>query len=182
MKIRLPLLLAALGLASAGSLRAYDPAKGVPQTQVVYFEPEKFTDVRGSGSGDTESARNATLDELRTYIAKQANRLLAPGQQLKITVSDIDLAGDFEPWRGPQWDDVRIVKDIYPPRIKLAFQLTDANGTVLKQGDRDLRDLSFMLKLSINRDDPRRYEKDLLDDWLREEFGRVKAVAAADHR
>ena len=80
----------------------------------------------------------------------------------------------WRPSRGPQWSDVRVVKDIYPPAIKLAFQLTDAEGHVLKQGDRNLRDMAFMMALSIDRNDSRRYEKALLDDWLREEFHGLK--------
>jgi hypothetical protein len=169
------LLAAALSLVAAGALHAFDPVKGVPKVEVVFFEPEKFTDVRDSSFGDNEKARNATLDELRTFVVKQSSRLLAPGQQLKITVTDVDLAGDFEPWRGGQWDEIRIVKDIYPPEIKLAYQLTGEDGTVLKHGDRDLRDLNFMMTLSINRDDPLRFEKDMLDNWLREEFRGLKA-------
>jgi hypothetical protein len=100
--------------------------------------------------------------------------LLAPGQQLKITVTDVDLAGEFEPWRGGSMADVRIVKDIYPPDIKLAFQLTGADGTVLAQGDRHLRDMGFMMTLSIDRNDPLRFEKELLDNWLRSEFRGLK--------
>ena len=163
-----------LALVSAGALHAFDPKKPLPKTEVVFFEPEKFTDVRDSSSGDSEKARNATLDELRTYLVKQANLLLAPGQQLKVTVTDVDLAGDFEPWRGPQWDEVRIVKDIYPPHIKLAFKLTDSEGNIVAEGDRDLRDMAFMMRLTINRDDPLKYEKALLEDWVRADFGGLK--------
>jgi hypothetical protein len=140
----------------------------------VFFEPEKFTDVRDSAFSDNEKARTATLDELRAYMVRQAGRLLAPGQQLKITVTDVDLAGEFEPWRSGQWGEIRIVKDIYPPEIKLAYQLSAEDGTVLKQGDRDLRDMNFMMTLSIDRNDPLRFEKDMLDSWLREEFRGVK--------
>jgi hypothetical protein len=163
-----------LALASAGALHAFDPKKPLPKTEVVFFEPEKFTDVRDSSFGDSEKARNEILGELRTYVVRQANQLLASGQQLKVTVTDVDLAGDFEPWRGAQWADVRIVKDIYPPRIKLAFKLTDSDGNVLAEGDRDLRDMAFMMRLSINRDDPLKYEKALLDDWVRTDFGGLK--------
>jgi hypothetical protein len=169
------LILTALVVVAGGTALAFDPVKGPPRTDVVFFESEKFTDVRDSSFGASEKARDATLGELRTYLVKQANLLLAPGQQLKITVTDVDLAGEFEPWRGPQWSDVRIVKDIYPPDIKLAFQLTDADGHVLKQGDRDLKDLGFMMQLTIDRNDPLRFEKALLDDWLREEFHGLKA-------
>lgn len=174
MKTHSRMLLLALALAGAGELHGFDPTKPFPKTEVVFFEPEKFTDVRDSALGDSEKARNETLGELRTYLVKQTNRLLAPGQVLKVTVTDVDLAGDFEPWRGGQWADVRIVKDIYPPCIKLAFKLTDAEGNVLAQGDRELRDMAFMMRLSINRDDPLKYEKALLDDWVRADFGGLK--------
>jgi hypothetical protein len=67
------------------------------------------------------------------------------------------------------------VKDIYPPRISLVFRLTDAEGNVVKEGRRELRDLSFMMKITMAfRDDPVRHEKALLDDWLRDEFQRVR--------
>ena len=174
MKILHVLLIAALSLAAGGSAYAFDPVKGLSKTEVVFFEPEKFTDVRDSSFGASENRRDATLGELRAHIVKQATRLLGPGQQLKITVTDVDLAGDFEPWHGAQWDEVRIVKDIYPPRIKLAFQLTDADGEILKKGDRDLTDMSFMSNLSIDRQDPLRHEKTLLEDWLRREFRGLK--------
>ena len=97
------------------------------------------------------------------------------GHLLSVTFTDIDMAGDFEPWRGPRFDDIRIVKDIYPPRINLSFRLTDAEGNVVKEGTRELRDLAFMMKITMAfRDDPVRHEKALLDDWLRSEFPRVR--------
>ena len=175
MKTSRLLLVAGLGLGTVGASQAFDLVKGLPKTEVVFFEPEKFTDVRDSHLGDSDQARAEILGELRTHIIKQANRLLAPGQQLKITVTDVDLAGEFEPWHGGSMADVRIVKDIYPPDIKLAFQLTGADGTVLKQGDRNLRDLNFMLGISIDRSDSRHFEKALLDDWLRQEFRGLKS-------
>jgi len=168
------LLIAALGLGAVNAMHAFDPVKGLPKTEVIFFEPDKFTDVANRYMGDSEKERNATLGELRTYLIRQANHYLTPGQQLKITVTDVDLAGEFEPWHGPSLSDVRIVKDIYPPDIKLAFQLTDADGTVLKQGDRHLRDMGFMMSLTIDKNDSLRFEKELLDNWLRNEFRGVK--------
>ena len=174
--LRFLLILAALAL--TGSLRAFDPTKPFPKTEVVFFEPEKFTDIRDASLGDSESAHNAVVGELREYIAKQANRLLAPGQVLKITVPDIDLAGEVEPWHAAA-NDVRVVREIYPPRITLAFRLTDAAGNIVAQGDRSLVDRDFMMRLSITMDDSRRYEKAMIDDWLRKEFGGLKAMVAS---
>ena len=52
-------------------------------------------------------------------VVKRANEVLPAGQTLTVTFTDIDLAGDFEPWRGGQAMDIRIVKDVYPPRMDL---------------------------------------------------------------
>jgi hypothetical protein len=163
-------LLSALALVGMGSARALDPVKGPPQVDVIFLEPEKFTDVKDGYMG-SDKGRDSTLELLKEYLTTRGSKGLRPGQKLAITFTDVDLAGDFEPWRGAQWGDVRIVKDIYPPRVAFAFRLTDAEGKVVKEGKRDLRDLAFMMKLTMGfRDDPLRHEKALLDDWLSDEF------------
>lgn len=163
-----------LALGVAGAVRALDAVKGPATVEVIFYEPEKFTDVRDGYMG-SDKGREATLDTLKDYLTGRAVRGLTAGQKLAITVTDVDLAGDFEPWRGSQWGDVRIVKDIYPPRLTLVFHLTDADGTVLKEGKRDLRDLAFMIKMTMGfRDDPLRHEKALLDDWLGADFRPAK--------
>lgn len=140
------------------------------RAEVAFVAPENFTDVRDSYTG-TDSGRDAVLDELRTYMLDEARRLVPAGCKVFISVTDVDLAGDYEPWRGPRWDDVRIVKDIYPPRINLSFRLTDANGQLLKEGKRELRDNAFLMRITTTfRDDPLRHEKTLIDDWFRSEF------------
>lgn len=149
------------------------PARTIARADVVFFEPKKFTDVRDSSMGDYE--RTTYLDQIRDHLLEQAKYYVPEGHQLSVTFTDIDMAGDFEPWRGPRFDDIRIVKDIYPPRMVLAFRLVDAEGHVVKEGKRDLRDLAFMMKITMTfRDDSVRHEKALIDDWLRTEFTRVR--------
>ena len=120
------------------------------------------------------TALTANLDELKRYLEMRAPGLLPAGQKLSVTLTDVDMAGEYEPWQQPGVNDVRIVKDLYPPRIDLEFKVTDAAGAVVKEGKRQLRDLSFMMKLSLRRDDPHRYEKALLDDWLRKDLPPAK--------
>lgn len=156
-------------LAGAAGLMAAEAQQTPPaRVSVNFIEPEKFTDVR-DGNLETEKGRNAILQEIREFIVQRAEKVLPAGQRLEMTFTDIDLAGDFEPWRGPRLDDVRIVKDIYPPRLKFGFRITDEAGNVIKQGSKDLRDLAFQTRLTINRQDSLHYEKDILNDWLRSE-------------
>ncbi|MGH7945096.1 MAG: DUF3016 domain-containing protein [Opitutaceae bacterium] len=172
MKTTRIMLVTLLGLLPVLTVSA-EPTKTLARAEVNFFEPLKFTDVRDSYMGDHE--RTTYLESIRNHLLEQAKYYVPDGHTLSVTFTDIDMAGDFEPWRGPRFDDIRIVKDIYPPRMNLAFRLTDAEGNVVKEGRRELRDLSFMMKITMAfRDDPVRHEKGLIDDWLREEFPRVR--------
>lgn len=166
-----PLLFTVLLSLASGPVQAA-PATPAPRTDVAFIEPEKFTDLRDSWAF-SDVRRTTHLDTLREHLVERTRTYVPEGQRLSITVTDIDLAGDFEPWRGPRFDDVRIIKDLYPPRINLSFRLTDASGRVMKEGSRQLRDLAFLMRItSAFPSDPLRHEKELLNDWLRDEFGR----------
>ncbi len=172
MKTSRILSLSFLGILSGLGLQGAE-TRTIARAEVLFFEPQKFTDVKDSSMGDSE--RTTYLEQIRDHLLEQAKYYVPEGHKLAVTFTDIDMAGDFEPWRGPRWDDVRIVKDIYPPRMTLTFRLTDAEGNVVKEGKRDLKDLAFMMKISMSfRDDSVRHEKALLDDWLRAEFPRVR--------
>jgi len=81
----------------------------------------------------------------------------------------VDLAGEFEPSQ-PASRELRIVKEIYPPRIDLRFRLTRSDGSVVKEGSRNLRDTAFLGNASGSNTDPLRHEKAMIDRWLGEEF------------
>ncbi|ACB74113.1 DUF3016 domain-containing protein [Opitutus terrae] len=158
-----------LAVTAAAVLSAADP-KTPSRVEVTFTDPEKFTDAADAQRG-SDFGREANLQELRQYIERRATRFVPEGQKLSVTITDVDLAGEVEPWRTPRMSDARFVKDIYPPRIELSFRLTDASGAVIKEGTRKLSDLTFMMNLhAVNRDDPRIYEKDLLDRWISSEF------------
>ena len=141
------------------------------RVSVSFFEPEKFRDV-GRTYNASDRDREADLSEIREYLVRQASHYLPEGYRLEVTFNDIDMAGEFEPQRGPRWTDVRVIKDIYAPRMALSFRLTDADGNIVKEGKRNLTDLAFLSKLVVDRNDAYRHEKALLDDWLRSEFPR----------
>lgn len=137
---------------------------------VEFVQPEKFRDASDDNFGGYSAS---TLASLRKYIERTAPRYLQAGQQLSIQITDIDLAGSFEPWRGPG-RDVRIVRDVYPPRINLQFEWRDADGHVLGQGEKSLRNLAFQMTTVARGSDALRYEKALINDWLATEFSPSK--------
>jgi hypothetical protein len=109
--------------------------------------------------------------QLGNYLSERASARLPPGQQLEVVIDDIKLAGDFEPWRGPRAQDIRVMKDIYPPRIDLHYRLIGADGKPLCESQSKLRDLSYLQNNVIPTDtDPLRYDKHMIDTWIRTEF------------
>src|SRR5690606_28219143 len=124
------------------------------RVEVTFSDPEKFTDA-ADGARGTAHGREANLEELKDYIVERASKALPEGQRLAVQITDVDLAGEVEPWRSGSAQDIRIVKDIYAPRIALDYKLTDASGAVVKEGEARLSDLSFNMKLHANRSDPR---------------------------
>jgi hypothetical protein len=161
------------GLAAALAIYAVPPPKADARAEVIFFEREKFTDAKADFMGSPKG-RDAILAEIRDHLVSQAKWYVPEGWKLTVTITDIDLAGDFEPGRGGRLQDIRIVREIYPPKISLAFKLTDPDGNEVRHGTRELTDLMFMSKLSLNPNDPLRHEKELLDDWLRADLARVK--------
>lgn len=137
---------------------------------VSWSDPAQFSGTR-MGERETAAQREAWLSELGRHLAEKAATVLPRDEKLEVEITDVQRAGSFEPWRGPQADNVRIVRDVYPPRITLEFKRLAADGSVLKEGRRELRDPSFLMRPKRYPSDPLAYEKQLLDDWVRTTFG-----------
>jgi len=168
MKVRTALftLLVVSGLATPPLVLA--DAAAPQSVTVTYDHPEHFTETREEKALAPTRASNDYLTTLKAYIEKRGAKMLQPGQHLDVVVTDIDRAGSFEPWRGGEMREVRIIKDIYPPRIDLRFKLTGADGKVIREGNRKLRDPGFLTSNTApTSTDSLRYEKQLIDRWLR---------------
>jgi hypothetical protein len=162
-----------IALALVAGCAAAAPVDGsASRISVVFIEPEKFIDARRAA---LEPTFPAILRELESFLIDTAARYVPADMKLSIQVTNIDLAGDFELFRGPQADRVRINKGIYPPRIALQFRLADGGDKTIKQGERSLTDLNYQQRAAYPKEDNLRYEKELLRDWLRDEFGALKS-------
>jgi Protein of unknown function (DUF3016) len=154
--------LAALG---AASVLGAATSSATPPVTVVFDHPEKFTDVKDSMLGSDEG-RDAILAQIRGYFVEKASAALPQGYQATFTFTDVDLAGEYEPWHGPQWNDVRVVRSIYPPAFAFSYVVTDASGKVVKKGSEHLREMGFEFHTTLDVTDPLRYEKCALRDWV----------------
>jgi hypothetical protein len=157
----LQLALAGLLLLSAGAAPA--------AVTVTYDHPENFSDLPFT-SWEQEQA----LQELTAHFEKLGKALPA-GQDLKIDVLDVDMAGREEPGLRAA-HAIRIQKGGADwPHIHLRYSL-ESDGAVVKAGDEELSDMSYLTRLNrYAKGDPLRYEKQMLDDW----FARTIAAAQA---
>ncbi len=158
-------------LIPVGPLLAADSVKRDSRVYVTFVAPEKFTDVKDDWSS-SEGYRDGVLAELKRLIETTAPAFVAEGQRLEIMVTDVDLAGEFEPAQGPDFNHIRILREIYPPRMKVEFRLLGTDGQVVSEGKRHLRQLGYLMTLAQPTYDPLRYDKDLIRTWLRQEFKR----------
>jgi len=166
---RMGLLLACLILATSAAMARTDVPPS--RVQVTWAPAEQLSEVKDNQIRRGWMRVKDWQTGLSDYFATRADRYLAPGQQLQILVDDIHLAGAFEPWHGPSLDDVRYYKDIYPPHMNLHYRLLAADGTVVREADARLSDLGYLQRSVAFQTDPLRYDKRMIDDWLRTEFG-----------
>ena len=157
----------ALWLGSIAPLTAAAVTPVESPVSVTFVNPQQFTENRLYGAQDRFN-RIDYLAQLKAYLIKQGQAMLEPGQSLHVDITDIQLAGAYEPWRGPRWSYVRIMRDAYPPRIDLNFRLVGQDGNVLREGKRVLRNLNYLQDVSLPAatGESLYYDKALLRRWL----------------
>jgi hypothetical protein len=131
---------------------------------VTFTKPEDYSDVPRSGV-----ERERLLEEFKDYFTKLGAKLPA-GEDLKLEIIDIDLAGRIDPGR-IRFNDVRILRGRADwPRMDIRYTL-EANGKVLDKGEDKIADMSYLDSVtSYWSDDPLRYEKKMIDDWFKKKF------------
>ena len=156
--------LAALALAAGSSAWA-----GV---QVTFDNPDDYSDVPFS-SRDREQVL-AGLANHFTWLGKS----LPPGQDLRIEITDVDLAGREDPARRGAFD-VRVMTGRADwPRLRLRYTL-EQHGKVIRSGDAALSDMSYLSRINqYFSNEKLRSEKLMIDDWYADTFGvKVKRQA-----
>ena len=145
------------------------PVFAASRVEVAFAHPENFTDIM-TDYPDNGSHRDDLLKVLGQQFAETVAAGLKEGYHLSLTFSDIDLAGDYRAGFPLGLSRVRVVNELYAPRLAFDFVVTDAAGRVVAKGHRDITDHSFLNASSAADRDGFKYEKRLLRQWARDEL------------
>src|SRR5262249_19887592 len=118
MRASIPLCIAL----AAGALCAAPTSWAAP-AEVNFVNPGKFTD---GGQRCQATQADAVQGGLRDFLVREAAQRLPADQKLVVNVTDIDLAGWYDP-RQRAGNERRIVRQDRPPRVDLDFRLLAAD-------------------------------------------------------
>ena len=161
----------------AGFLLASPVPSLAGSVRVSFVHPETYTDASLSG-GYGVRTEQWTLDEFGRYFESLGAHYLGPEQVLTLEVLNVDLAGKIEWWRRPAYD-LRILRDIYPPRFTLHYRLSEG-GRTLVEGQETVVDPNYLANPAIyfSPSDPLRFDKAMLADWFKARFGSEHSTAS----
>jgi len=135
------------------------------EVKVTWQEPEKFTDIR-PGNESKSGFQARMIKELDLIFADLAKKL-PDAYQWDVTVTDVDLAGDVRPFFRNTVDDIRVIKDLYWPRMTFSFDLKDEKGKSVASGTENVKDMNFLMRSGLATGNSSfRYEEQMLRDWF----------------
>ncbi|MBD1584584.1 DUF3016 domain-containing protein [Pseudoalteromonas sp. S16_S37] len=138
------------------------------QAKVQFKDFNDYRDVYPSN--EAKGAFHKRLaKQFEQHIIKLAEKL-PEGYTLDVTFNDIDLAGEAR----FNMDNVRVVKNIYFPRLDISYSLVDDKGQQVLEATEELKDMSFLDRIKLGPEESLNYEKRLLDQWFESQI--VKAV------
>lgn len=135
---------------------------------VAFSHPENFNDMPYSATD-----RAQILKDLSEHFGRLSARL-PRGQDLRVEVLDLDLAGRIHPnFRGQQ--DVRILRGGADwPHMLVRYTL-ESNGKVIASGEDNISDMMYLDHINrYSEGDRLRYEKRMIDDWFTKKFAASK--------
>ncbi|GIU07469.1 DUF3016 domain-containing protein [Shewanella glacialipiscicola] len=133
--------------------------------KIIWQNPKEFRDIKSSGEIQSRYEKRL-FETLTKNVNKEASKILKPNQKLEMTMTDVDLAGDMRPTFGATTDDLRVIKDIYPPRMTFSYQILE-NDKVIIVGEEKLSDMGFLGGIHSSTDKPFVYETKMLTEWLK---------------
>lgn len=149
------------------------------EVEVSYSDPESFTDM-GDGFGFDQRTFDRFSKEMEKKLREVADRHLPEDAQLAVEFRNVDLAGEVEPWRVDA-QDVRVVREIYPPSMKFHFKVTDGSGETIREGLAQVTDQTFTWNVnrSMESRDSFYHEKELIEGWGRKALRNIDSASGS---
>lgn len=143
------------------------------QAEIEWIKPEKFTDIRPANESRS-NLHKRIFKELEQHFSQLAEKL-PEGQMLKVSVTNLDLAGDVRYMVGPNNATIRVVEDLYFPKMKFDYQLIASDKSVISTAKVDIKDMSFNTGVRSSLSSKAfHYEKSMIDDWFYKTFPETK--------
>ncbi len=109
--------------------------------EVAFENGKSFSDYQLSGRSKSKSLEVLQKD-MATLFTEVAKDFIQSDQKMKVTITNIDLAGRIVYSAGGSGQDIRVLRDNNFIRLYFTYELTDASGKVIKQGQYQLKDFS----------------------------------------
>jgi hypothetical protein len=139
------------------------PASAI--TTVSFVKPTEFTDIGFYGRESSDA-----MKVLEQHFTTLAERYLAPNQNLKVEVLDVDLAGRID-YGSRRFYDKRVLRGTVDwPSMKFHYVL-ESDGKVLQDSQADIADMDYLNRMAshyANVSYP--HELRMLEAWFKATF------------
>ena len=133
------------------------------EIETTYLDPEEYTDLDFVDRSSKTSLKTFDRELKKSGLIAA---LVGDERKLQIAFSDINMAGKILPLKG--FDEIRVIRSVYPPVLEFKYSILDLDGEVLDSGEESITDLAFQDQLGRKSSSQTFfYELELLEDWLR---------------
>jgi hypothetical protein len=135
---------------------------------IIWKNPSQFTDIE-STTWLQSKFTPYLFSELTDELGQMANKTLGKNQKLDLMVTNVDLAGGVESTFGATVNDIRVVSDLYPPKISFDYSLSQ-DGKVIMSGSEKIQNMGFLFGIQPITSQPFPYESELLTKWFKDKI------------
>jgi len=142
------------------------PAAARAATTVTFVAPQNYTDGNLAWSNVDQRLTFEGLERIFTRLAAQR---LPAGDDLHVEVLNLDLAGKIDPLRS-RTGTLRVMREDTWPSMTLRYTLR-RKGRLIAKGEETIRVMNYLMDpVAIRSVEPLRFEKAMIDKWLRTRF------------
>jgi len=134
------------------------------KSNVKWNDYKEFRDLESDYSTDKKHFKHFKK-EMEYEIERLSKKYLKNDYKIEITIKDVDQAGELRFIRS---DRIRVIKDIYSPRIKISYKIFH-NNLIIKKEDAEIRDMNF-LTINHMKSSAFEYEKRAMEKWFKKTF------------